>query len=93
MEKWECVLIERIGESGIKIILFLLKKSYAKISDFKNEIGMGVEAIYRSIAILLSMNLIYEKEMKGNIRVFELTEKGKAIAECLKKAEEILTKE
>jgi len=90
MGKWEDKLLDDLGESGIKIVLFLFRKGDAILSDFKKEIGMGYEAIYRSIATLIKYGLIVEKEMHGNVRCFELSEKGKRIAEKIWEAEQIM---
>ncbi|MGF3498656.1 MAG: hypothetical protein ACQXXL_03410 [Candidatus Methanosuratincola sp.] len=83
-------MIEELGESGMKMLM-MLNKGPAKLSDFKIELGMGSEAIYRCLVILLKHNIIKEEEdVKGNKRIFSLTEKGKKVAEYLKAAQDLL---
>jgi predicted transcriptional regulator len=82
-------MLEEVGETGIKILLFLYKKR-AKLTDFKEELGAGYEAVYRAVLILERHKLINE-HCEGKKRVFELSEKGKRIAEKMTEAEKILT--
>lgn len=82
-------LIEELGESGMKILM-MLNKGPAKLSDFKIELGMGSEAIYRCLVILLKHNIIKEEEdVKGNRRIFSLTEKGKKISNLIIEANKL----
>lgn len=84
-------MIEKLGESGIKILMYLAHRK-AKLSDFKEELGMGTDSIYRALKILIDNGLVIELDAKGYVRLFELTERGRRVVECLNKAEEILTK-
>lgn len=81
-------MLEEVGETGIKILLFLYERK-AKLTDFKEEIGVGNEAVYRCVLILERYQLIVEHN-EGKKRIFELTPKGKQIAELMWEAENIM---
>lgn len=84
-------LIEELGESGIKIIVFLYKDR-KKLSDFKEELHIGIAGVYRSMAVLLSRGLVVE-EREGNARYFTLTRKGQRVAATVLEADRIMREE
>lgn len=84
-------MLEEVGETGIKILLFLNTRS-AKLTDFREELGVGNEAVYRCVLILERYQLIMEHN-EGKKRIFDLTPKGKLVAEKMWEAEKIMTSE
>jgi predicted transcriptional regulator len=81
-------MLEEVGETGLKILLFLYQRR-AKFTDFKKDLGAGNEAVYRAVLILERHGLIIERR-EGKKRMFELSEKGKKVAEKMNEAEKIL---
>lgn len=84
-------MLEEVGETGIKILLFL-HEGRAKLTDFKKELGMGYAGIYNAVAMLLKHGLVKEYH-EGKARYFELTPVGKQVAEKIWEAEQILRAE
>lgn len=87
-----CVVTELsdIGKAGIKALLYLLRNGESNAYQMTKKAGMGTgntTAVLRGLHIL---ELVDEKEGRGNENVYFLTEKGKAVAEHLDAAEKIL---
>jgi predicted transcriptional regulator len=85
-----CVLIEKLGQSGIKMLLFLLKKGESNKNSIRINAEMGVEGVLKAINELGKRGLITDREGKGTETLYSLTSKGKEIAELLKKADDLL---
>ncbi len=83
-------MIEEFQEGGLKILLYLGKRGEAILSDFKRDLGMGSNAVYKAISVFYKYGIIIE-DSRGAARVFRLNDKGKKIAEYLMCAEELLT--
>jgi len=87
-------VIEELGERGILIIFYLMKKGKSKgeivkISDVKQELHMGSAALYRTLERLRGLGLIRTKRI-GVVRAVELTEDGLKFAEKLKELDDLL---
>ena len=82
------ILIKELGESGIKIVVYLSKER-RKLSDFRDDLHIGIAGVYRSMAVLMSRKIVVEKR-EGNTRYFTLTPKGQKLAAKILEAEEIL---
>jgi len=85
----ELSLIEHRG--SYQILLFLMKRETAYFTELKESLEAGQHSIYSAIKDLLYVGLVEEERVHPfNKRVFQLTEKGKKVAELLAEIEKIL---
>ncbi len=86
-----CVLIEEIGTSGIKMMLYLLKKGESNKNQIRINASMGVEGVLNAINDLGKRCLIVDRKGKGTEVLYSLTPKGKKVAEYIAEAERVLS--
>lgn len=91
INKWEYKMIEELEENGLKILMYLQEREEAKLSDFKMDLRMGSNAVYRILTVLLYKYKLITEEFKGVSRIFRLTERGKKVAGYLKLADQALS--
>ncbi len=92
IEKEQLKFIQIFKHRIYKVLLFIyLRDSPPKIKDLSKL--MHSTTLYNAIDNCLEMGLISERKGEYNIRLFELTEKGKAIVKKLLEIEEILAGE
>jgi len=84
------LLIEEIGEVGLKIILMLGRQEKMVMLELKRS-GLSYSSIYRMLPILEKYGLIKE-EREGIKRFFSLTEKGQLFYKKLLELEDLLAK-
>ena len=83
------IMIEELGESGLRILLFLGKKKEANISTLKKELYMGSAGVYSALSYLFKYGLV-KKERRGKERVISITEKGAKVVEKLLEADQLI---
>ena len=83
-------MIEELGVTGIKILLYLEEKKRGYVRQILREASVGYTAFYRALYKLKKFGLVEEDLELGRIRVISLTEKGEKIAEKLKEADILL---
>ena len=88
----ESVMLEELGESGLKVVMYLYKVGEKPLDPLRRELHIGYTALYRALHTLDRYGLVSERPL-GVKRLLSLTEKGKRVAEKLLEAEEILLKE
>ena len=85
------VKIAKFRQTGIHEILIFLLKEELKITDIFKRIPQ--QSAYRSINILLDLELIEIDRREYNAKYYCLTEKGKKVALLLQEIEKILQSE
>ena len=90
--KTEFKVIEELGATGIKVLLYLKKAKKAYVRQILREAGVGYSAFYRSMYKLKKFGLVRENVELGRIRIIELTPKGEKLAEILSEADTLLRK-
>ncbi|MHA1401965.1 MAG: hypothetical protein ACTSQE_16560 [Candidatus Heimdallarchaeaceae archaeon] len=80
--------IAEFNQTGILEILLLLLEKDLKITEITKSVSQ--HSAYRSIYILLNLNLIEEHRGEYNQKYHRLTAKGKKVATKLAEIEEIL---
>ena len=82
--------ISKYGKHASAILLYLLDNSEVPITDF-SKIHIGPNSYYRTISLLLDDGFIKRKEVidRRKIVLISLTDKGRAVAQKLKEAEEV----
>lgn len=83
-------MIEKLGQSGIKMLLYLLKNGESNKNTIRINAEMGVEGVLKAVNELGKRGLIADREGRGTEVLYSLTEKGKAVAGHLDAAEKIL---
>lgn len=84
--------IERIGNIGIRILLYLLEKGNkgANVSELISKLKIGKQTFYYRTNVLEIFGLI-KKRKSGVERIYFLTDKGEKVAEHLKAVEDLLS--
>ena len=90
-DKSVCVLLEKIGQSGIKFLLFLLKYGDSNKNQIRIKAFMGVESVINTALKLYKVGLIIDKPGRGTETLYSLTDKGRRVADLLKQADDILS--
>jgi|GEM_PF-5590408 DNA-binding HxlR family transcriptional regulator len=86
-----CILLERVGYGGIKVLLYLLKHEESNKNQMRVKAEMGPNSLEGTIHRLHVLELVAEKEGRGTEMLYSLTDKGKKVAESLDTAERILS--
>jgi predicted transcriptional regulator len=86
-----CVLLENVGKAGIKALRFLLKHGETNAYRMTIEGSMGTGNTRSVLLQLHKMELVVQKEGKGNEILYALTEKGKKVAGHIEAAEQLLS--
>ncbi|RLE73701.1 MAG: hypothetical protein DRJ56_08775 [Thermoprotei archaeon] len=85
----EISMIEELGEHGLLILLYLFRHGREYKAALQKKLRIGTTPMYRAFSVLYKYRLI--REVREFPRVYvELTERGRAIAEKIHEAEELL---
>ena len=83
-------MIEELGKSGIKILLYLYEEGASSITRTLRGANIGHTTLYSALIVLKEFKLITE-ERQGWTRILRLTPLGMKIAKKLSEADDILS--
>jgi predicted transcriptional regulator len=82
------VNITKFRQAGVFELLSMLLKKEMKITDITQEIHQ--QSAYKTISILLALDLVKVERREYNAKFYILTDKGKKVATKLAEIEELL---
>lgn len=90
-DKAVCELLEKIGQAGIKAIIYLFRNGESNAYQMTIKGSMGTGTTRPVLLQLHVMGMVDDKPGRGNENIYFLTDKGRKVAEHLDAAEKILS--